>query len=189
MWLSMKKPKLLLLDSDVVIACYELGVWESLKAKYAVHVTSIVATVEVQFAKTPTGSVRIDLNGQIARGEITMVEATASEMAGVTNQFSNSFAQGLDDGETEGLAVISKAEQMDCKFCTGDTNGMQAVGMLALDSQSISLEEVLNFGGIRLNSPLKLAPHFSQRNREFQVKTGSGRRITGECFKKPPLDL
>lgn len=184
----MKKPKLLLLDSDVVITCYQFGVWKNLKAKYDVHVTSIVAIVEVKFAKTSTGSIKIDLKEQAERGEITIVEATASEMKNVTSQFTNSFAQGLDDGETEGLTVISKGELQDCKFCTGDTNGIQAVGMLGLGSQSISLEEVLSLCGINLPSSSKLAPNFSKRNHELQLKTGSSRRISGECFLKSPLD-
>ena len=74
--------------------------------------TSIVATVEVQFSKTSTGSVKIDLSRQAKHGEITIVEVTAPEMAAVTNLFTdlftNSFAQGIDDGETEGLAVMSR---------------------------------------------------------------------------------
>jgi hypothetical protein len=104
----MKKLKLLLLDSDVVITCHEFGNWEGIKAKFDVHVTSIVATVEVQFSKTSTGSVKIDLGRQAKHGEITIVETTAAEMAAVTNLFANSFAQGIDDGETEGPAVMSR---------------------------------------------------------------------------------
>jgi hypothetical protein len=180
---------LLLLDSDVVITCHEFGIWEDIKAKFDVHVTSIVATVEVQFAKTSAGTVKIDLSKQAERGEITIVEATAPEMAAVTNLFTNSFAQGIDDGETEGLAVMSRGEFEDCKFCTGDTNSIQAVGMLALGDRSISFEEVLGFAGIQVPSPHKLPPHFSQRNRDLQVKTGSARRITGECFRRSPLGL
>jgi hypothetical protein len=185
----MKKPRLLLLDSDVVITCYEIGIWQELKAKYDVHVTSIVATTEVMHFKDAGRKIAIDLEKQAANGEIVIVEATAIEMANIINLFTNSFAQGIDDGELEGLAVISKGELESCKFCTGDTNSIQAVGMLALGEQSISLEEVLSLAGIKCLPPHSLPPHFSQRNRDLQVKTGSGRRITGECFKKSPLSL
>jgi hypothetical protein len=179
----LKKPKLLLLDSDIIINCHKLGVWEAVKAKYAVHVTSIVVE-EVKFAKTPTGYCKISLDEQ---AELTIVEATASEIAGVLANFANSFAQGLDDGETESLAVMCKGELEDCRFCTSDTNAIQAVGMLGLASQSISLEEVLEFAGIRAHAPGKLAPHLSKKNREHQVKVGSDRRISGEYFNKSPL--
>jgi hypothetical protein len=42
----------------------------------------------------------------------------------------DSFSQGLDDGETEGLAVLSRNDLEDCKFCCGDTNAQEAIGML-----------------------------------------------------------
>jgi hypothetical protein len=185
----MKKPKLLLLDSDVVITCHEVGVWQDLKAKYDVHVTSIVATVEAMRYKRGNQWIDISLEQEEKSGGITIVQATAPEMAEVTNLFTNSFAQGMDDGETEGLAVIKKGKLADCRFCTGDTNAIQAVGMLALGGQSISLEDVLSLAGIKIPSPHKLPPHLTERSREAHVRTGAARRISGECFIKSPLSL
>jgi hypothetical protein len=184
----MKKPKLLLLDSDVVIHCHEIGVWEAIKAKFDVHVTSIV-TDEAEYAKTPIGTVRIDLAAQAEREEVTIVEASAVEMFEITNRFADSFSQGLDDGETEGLAVLSRNDLDDCKFCCGDTNAQEAVGMLGLREQAISLEEILDFAGVRPVAPSQMKPHFRKSSLEIHTNKGAARRITGECFKKSPLGL
>jgi hypothetical protein len=184
----MKKPKLLLLDSDVVIHCHELAVWEEVKDMYTVFVGSIVAE-EAKFAKTPDGNRPIDLNSEATQGKISIVEATASDMSEVINQFVDSFAKGLDDGETEGIAIMVKGELDECKFSCGDTNGQEAVGMLSLGHKFISLEEILALGGIRVSPPLKLKPHFLKRSADLHVQKGAARRVTNECFKKPPLDL
>lgn len=184
----MKKPKLLLLDADVVLVSYRFGVWEGIKAKYDVHVTSIVAYEEIKYFTDSTGTThRGDLDQQAERGEIKIVEATASEMSQVVENFVDAFRKGLDDGETEAIAVLRRGELEDCRFCTGDTNGIQAIGMLGLGPQTISLEEILDLGGLRASLAARLPPQFNQRHRETHLQKGSERRITNEYFKRPPL--
>jgi hypothetical protein len=108
-------------------------------------------------------------------------------MAGILNRFVDSFAKGLDNGETEALAVMVKGELNDCKFSCGDTNGIEAAGMLALGPDFISLEEILQFAGIRISPPLAMKRHFLKKSTDYHVKKGADRRITNECFKISPL--
>lgn len=185
----MKKPKLLLLDANVVLIAYRLGLWDQLKAKYEVYVTSIVADIEVKYVKTENSRVAVDLRAQEENGEIHIVEANATEMASATANFAEAFRQALDSGEIEGIAVMLRGELEGCSFCTGDTNGLQALGMLNLGECSISFEDVLEQSGLRSKLPMTLPPEFTRRNYDIQLKAGTGRRITGEYFKKSPLAL
>lgn len=183
----MKKPKLLLLDANVVLVSYRLGIWEQLKAKYEIYTSSIVAAEEVKYVKTPTGSYGVDLVDQAAKGEIHIVEASATEMAVVVDNFVDAFRQGLDSGEMESIAVMLRGDLEGCIFCTGDTNGIQAIGMLGIGQLSISLEEVLDQNGLTGKLPMQLPPEFSRHNRDFQIEVGRQRRLTGEYFKKSPF--
>lgn len=185
----MKKPKLLLLDTDVVLVSYQLEVWKHLKSKYDVYVTSIVAEKEAIFAEDSTGKHGCHLPRQASAGEINIVEATASEMAQVLENFVDVFRQGLDDGEIEGLAVIKRQDLEDCKFCTGDTNGIQAAGMLGLGDSTISLEEALELAGIKIEVPMKIPAQFTKRSHNHHIDVGSQRRLTNEYFKRSPLGL
>lgn len=182
----MRKPKLLLLDSDVVVVCHELGIWEQLKAKYSVHVSSIVIE-EAIYYEVNGRPVGIDLNAQCSASQISAVEATASQMASVTGNFVDSFAQGLDDGEIEGIAIMIHHDLEDCAYCTGDTNAMQAIGMLAPTMPSVSLEEILEMCGLRSSITGKLPLHLTKRNHEIQITEGNGRRLSGLYFRTPPL--
>lgn len=185
----MKKPKLLLLDTDVVLVSYQLDVWEKLKSKYDVYVTSIVAEKEAQFAEDSTGTHGCHLPRQARDGEINIVEATALEMAQVVDNFVDAFSKGLDDGELEGLAVIRRQDLEDCRFCTGDTNGIQAAGMLGLGNSTISLEEAMELAGIKIDASKKIPAQFTKRSHNHHINLGATRRLTCECFKRSPFGL
>jgi rRNA-processing protein FCF1 len=64
-----KKPKLLLLDADVIVFAHQFGIWQKLKASYEVHVPATVID-EAQFFETKDEQRKIDLKAQEAAGEI-----------------------------------------------------------------------------------------------------------------------
>ena len=64
----MNKPKLLLLDADIIVFAHELGVWEEIKKAYGVHVPATVVEIEVQFFTSKDGGKRIDLQAEAAGG-------------------------------------------------------------------------------------------------------------------------
>ncbi len=95
-------------------------------------------------------------------------------------------AQALDVGETEGLAIIARNDIDDCKFCTWNTNALQAIGMLAFSELAISTEQVLEFGGLKVQVPMQLRPHLQQQIWVCQVKIGSQRRMSGNTLAVRP---
>ena len=181
----MNKPKLLLLDADVIIFAHELGVWDALKKSYDIHVPSIVVELEAHFFVSRDGKRRIDLRAQAAASEIKRVEANATEIYDTFKDFEPTFLASLHDGEKEGITILSSCNETGLVFCTGDIVAIQSVGMLGLSGACISFEELLEKAG--LIKGVKLAPSLRKSEHDSHIGKGKTRRITGECFKKPPF--
>ncbi len=179
----MAKTRLLLLDADVVLTAHELGIWEQLKVKYEIAVPATIIR-EARYFKSQTGNKSINLQIQIDAGEISCLEATAGELLAAFNNFTNSFLAGIDDGEKEGIALIHCGRAPGYAFCTGDTNAIEAIGMLDLGNSSISFEEVALGAGLGIKS---VRPSMGRKAHAEHVKKGRDRRISGECFIKSPL--
>lgn len=181
----MQKPKLLLLDADVVIEAHKIGIWVMLKKAFSIAVPATIVH-EARYFKSSTGSHGINLQKEISRQEITRLDATASEILATFSDFDSVFLQGIDDGEKEGIAIIRFEKSPDCLFCTGDTNAVEAIGMLAIDHRSISFEEVLRLAKI---TGTRVRPSMTIKAHKEHVEKGRKRRISGECFKNSPLGI
>ena len=181
----MNRPKLLLLDADVIVFAHELGVWEALKKAYDVHVPSIVIEVEVRFFTSRDGGKRIDLKAQVAGSEIKRLEATASQIYETFKDFDSTFLASLHDGEKEGITILSESGDVGLVFCTGDIAAIQSVGMLGFSAACISFEELLEKAG--LLKGLKLVPSLRKKEHDFHMEKGKTRRLTGEYSKNPPF--
>lgn len=181
----MPKPNLLLLDADVVIEAHKLGVWGALKKSFSIAVPATIVR-EARYFKSAKGSGGIDLQKEIDAGEVICIEATAEEIANTFQNFDSVFMQGIDDGEKEGIAIIRTGKAPDCLFCTGDTNAIEAIGMLAIEHSSVSFEGALQTA--RLSVPRVRRSMTTSAHRDH-VEKGKTRRITGECFKVSPLGL
>ena len=181
----MQKPKLLLLDADVVIEAHKLDVWEALKKAFSIAVPATIVR-EARYFKSSKSGQGINLQKQIDVGEITCIEATANEILAAFENFDPIFVQGLDDGEKEGIAIIRSEKNPDCVFCTGDTNAVEAVGMLAIENHSISFEGVLQVAKLTVS---RVRPSMTLKAHEHHIHKGKTRRITGEYFKTSPLGI
>ena len=180
----MNKPKLLLLDADVIVFAHELGVWEKIKNAYDVHVPATVIEIEVKFFTSKDGGKRIDLQAAVAAGEIKRLEATAQEVAEVFANFEPSFLAALHDGEKEAIAILVSQATAGLVFCTGDVIAIQSVAMLGCTERCISFEELLQKAGL-IKGIQRLMPSLSKNTHETHSAKGKERRLTGECFKKP----
>ena len=58
----MAKPRLLLLDADIVITAHSLGIWEQLKAAYEIAVPALVC--EARYFQSVRGSGSIGLQAE-----------------------------------------------------------------------------------------------------------------------------
>ena len=179
----MAKPKLLLLDADIVISAHELGIWEELKRAYEIAVPATIVR-EARYFESERGHSSIRLQAQIDQGEIKCLEATADELISTFKNFENSFLAGIDAGEKEAITLVNCGKCAEYVFCTGDTVAMAAIGMLDLGNASIAFEDVVR--GAKLNA-VRLHVSLSSKTHRSHIEKGKTRRITGEGFKKSPL--
>ncbi len=181
----MYKPKLLLLDADIIVFAHQFGVWGNLKRAYEVHVPATVID-EAQFFVSKDGQKSIDLNAEETAGQIKRLETTATRISATFREFEPTFLAALHDGEKEGIAILVAEADTGMVFCTGDTVAVQSVGMLGLSESCMSFEDVLRMAGLLKLVP-HLIPHLTKRSHEHHIEVGKTRRLTGECFKKSPL--
>ena len=76
------KPKFLLLDANIIVTAYELGIWQNLYESVEVWVPSIVAKETEGVLKRKIGGTpeEVNLERLVNDGKIKEIVATAQEM-------------------------------------------------------------------------------------------------------------
>jgi hypothetical protein len=170
----MKKFELLLLDANVVIYLFDLGIWEKLVEKCNVHLSRTVAEQEALFHETEEGRCPIDLRAQIDSGRITIVDAAIADVAQFRDQFDPTYLDRLDPGETESLIYLVNATEQ-YLICSADSIVFKVLAQLGRSEQGVSLEEILNAVGLGRN----LEGMFTKSFRDRWTKIGGQERIQG----------
>ena len=134
--------KCVLLDANIIIEAYKLGIWEELIERVEFTVSSIVANDEVLFFskqenKIPTP---INLRSLIEEGKINELSATQEEMTSFMEIFDSVFSQRLDPGELESLSLIETGKAGDSMFCTSDAPAIKALAMMGRSDAGISMD-------------------------------------------------
>lgn len=170
-------PRCALLDANVIIEAYRVGVWQPLIERVEVVVPSIVAFDEALFYSKREGGIpeAIRLRRLIELGKIKLVSATVDQLKSVRTIFDRVFVEGLHDGEVEALAVLQSNSVGNAFFCTGDAIAIQALAMMRHSESGISIDSLLKENG--LQKPLSI--QFSEQF--FRNNLGIGRQnlITG----------
>ncbi len=171
----MKKFKLLLLDANVVIHLFEIGLWDKLVERCEVLLSRIVAEREAQFFEKDDGEkVYFDLQPYISDKRLTVIDASVDDIKSFRDQFDSVYLSRLDDGESESLAYLVKSPQQ-CLICSADAIVFRILALLDRADQGLSLEEIL--GSVGLGHALRW--EFSKRFRERWTRIGSQHRIQG----------
>lgn len=172
----MPKPCLLLLDANIIIETHVLGCWDKLVAAVAITVPSTVAAEEARtFVDSRTGVAAVRLRPHIEQGLIREEAATPAELADLVSQFTADRWGGLHTGELEAIALLAAGRLPEHRFCTGDGAAIEALGILGLSEQGISLEELLSTHGLGR----RLRRQYSQAFFRDWLRTGQQNRITG----------
>ncbi len=184
-WMTARatKPKCVLLDADIIIDAYQLGVWQKLTEQFELLVPSIVIHDEALFFSHRTGGQHEDINlrSQVADAKITELTATSEELASIFGIFDRVFIETLHPGETEALALLKANRAGEACFCTGDGCAIQALAMIGMSERGISMEKLLASIGLRKSLKRQLTENFFKQHRT----TGQEKRITCEglrCF-------
>ena len=176
------KPKLVLLDADVVIEVYKIGVWLGLISKVEIAVPSTVAHDEALFYSKELGKIpeEINLLELIGGGKILELTASDTEISNLLDKFDRVFIEGLHGGETEALALIYAGKVAEYKFCTADKAAIQGLAMIGYSSIGISMEKLLSSVGLQK----KLSHGFTDLYFRRWLKIGSQRFITKNGLDK-----
>jgi len=179
------KPKCVLLDANIVIEAYVLGVWEILVQQIQIVVPSIVANDEALFYKKEIGGIpeEINLRKLIETGKITEFFADSSDLASLNEIFDRVFLENIHAGEREALALVYNGKAEDAFFCTSDSIPIQAMAILRLPERAISFERLLTQMGVTK----KLSKQFTEKWFQTQLVIGHQDLITGEGVQKEYL--
>jgi hypothetical protein len=144
----MKKFKLLLLDANVVIELFRLGIWDDVVERCDVHLARTVAEDEAHFFEDDDGQRRdFDLQPYINASKITVFDVTVSEAAALRDRFGPVYFERLDPGETESLVHFFGIAG-ECWICSADKIVYRIIGGLDRGEQGVSLEEILQQTGL-----------------------------------------
>jgi hypothetical protein len=148
----MKKFKLLLLDANVVIKAFELGIWQELIERCDIWLASTVIQEAEYFITGDGKKCPIELDQYAADKRITEFGITPSELLSFKGLFDSSYLEKLDDGETESLAFLINAHER-LMICSADKIVYRILGNLRRKEQGISLEEILQQIGLTCALP------------------------------------
>ncbi len=176
------KPKFVLLDADVVIEAYKIGVWSDLIDSVEIAIPSIVARDEALRYSKEMGRIpyEIDLVRLIHEGRICELSASASEINELRSRFDRVFIEGLHDGETEALALIYSGKASGYKFCSGDKVAIQGLAMIGHSSSGISMQNLFNYVGLTK----QLSHQFTESYFKKWLEVGKERLITEDGLSR-----
>lgn len=176
----MKKFSLLLLDANVVIELFRLGIWDKFISECDVHLARRVVEESMYWEDDFDEEHAIDLTPFEKIGRITVHDVELSELKTFTDPFGLDILEKLDPGESESLSILcSSTEQF--LISSSDKIAYRVLGALSRSDQGISLEEILQAVGLSK----KLKQQFGKAFREEWSRRGFAEGFSGLAFKKP----
>ncbi len=170
----MKKFRLLLLDANVVIHLFELGIWEDVIQRCDVHLAGTVIGEASDYIDAEGDRQEIDLEPYVAGKKITRFDLETGQMDRFKENFGITYLEQMDPGETESLAYLLGAGP-ECKICSADKIVFRVLGALRRSDQALSLEEILQEIGLGRRLPRQ----FTRAYRDEWVRKGFQEGIRG----------
>jgi hypothetical protein len=177
----MKRSRLVLLDANVVIELFRLGIWDEVVARCDVHLARTVVEDEAHFFVADDGQRHdFDLRPYINTNKITVFDVTVGAAAAFRNRFDPVYFEKLDPGETESL-VHFLGLAGESWICSADKIVYRILGGLDRGEQGVSLEEVLQQAGLGRG----LRVQFTKEFRVRWTRKGFEERLRGLGLKPP----
>jgi hypothetical protein len=142
----MKRLSFLLLDANVIIYLFELGMWDRIVAECDLHISRTVKA-EAAFFFRGDQRFEIDLQPYEDDGRIRVFDVPIVDVQAFCKAFDASYVEKLDPGETESLVFALNAKET-YLLCSADQIVYKVLGALDRAEQGVSLEEVLQKLGL-----------------------------------------
>lgn len=160
----MRRSRCLLLDANIVIGLFQLGLWEAVVDRCELVLSEVVVDEADFYVDDHGNEHRIDLQPYIHSGQIDVRGVTASDLATFRARFDDLYIQKLDDGETESLAIGERDD--DYQICSADAIVFRVLAVLDRGQQGISLEELLEQVGLGRSLDRKFGKSFRLQNHD-----------------------
>lgn len=170
----MSRFKLLLLDANVVICLFELGLWDHIVKQCDVHLSPVVIDESDYYMDANGIGHKIDLNPYLRDGAITTFAVPMNQVMAFRAEFSKCYEGDIDDGEAESLTYLLNSND-EYTICSADHIVFQILGSRYKSSQGISLEELLKAVG----KSQKLDYWFTKAFREDKTRLGFADGLQG----------
>lgn len=157
--------KYLLLDANVIIYLYTIGLWKAFTERFDLSVSSEVAREVTHYPDRFGNKSPINLKSE----KVTILEMDAQKAYNAIYSTIDKSSGGPDIqmGEIESIALLLKNEHSDLVFCTADGAAVIAACLLGLKERIISLEETMLKGGMKRNIKRQFT---RQRMKEWKKK-------------------
>ena len=144
----MKKLRFLVLDANIVIKLFELGLWRQLCDRSEIVLADTVVAEEVQFYLDEQGERQeIDLSHDVRDRRVLVVSVGVDTLKRFLDRFDPVYAERLDPGEKESLAHLFSSDDP-CVICSSDAIVFRVLAWTNRQDQGLSLEEVLQAVGL-----------------------------------------
>jgi hypothetical protein len=174
------KFRLLLVDANIIIELFRLGIWDTFLAACEVHLSETVFD-EAHFYEDDDGERHtIHLQPYRDKGQVTVHAVPSSQLATLRSTLGVTLLEKMDPGEAELLCVLDNAlPGEDYLICSADAVIFRYLGATHRSGQGISLEEILPKIGI--TKPLESLYRKAFRERYSQLGFSQG--ITGLALR------
>lgn len=176
----MTRSRLILLDANVVIQLFQLGIWEQITARCEVVLAQTVID-EVQFYDTDAGREYVDWEHWKAACSMKIESVPPADIQAYCSKFGPGYYEKLDPGEAEALTLLSR--DRDSKICSADKIVWRVLGNTNATDRGISLEEVLTMSGLTKPLPQR----FTKTFREKWCREGSIEGFMGQGDRTRPF--
>lgn len=169
----MTRSRLVLLDANIVIRIFELGIWEQITKRCEVVLAQTVVD-EAEFYDTDAGREYIDWERWIRERVMRVESVSAADVQAFCKQFDAGYYEKLDPGEAESLVLLER--ESDARICSADKIVWRVLGNTNKTDRGVSLEEILQQIGLTKSLP----DRFSKRFREHWCREGSREHFMGQ---------
>ena len=162
----MAKFNLLLVDANIVIYLFEIGLWEEVLAQCDVHLSETILR-EALFYTNDDGD-QLATNIESYRARMTVhPDVQVSEMQRFLGSLGGSLLERMDAGEAEILCILSRSLEP-YTICSADAAVFRYLGAARQSAQGVSLEEVLT----GIGRARQVSPQYRKRFKDEYCRRG-----------------
>ncbi len=175
-----KKLAFLLIDANIIIEAFRLGVWDALVSRCDIYFPEVMLAEALYYTDPADTRHRIDLDPYCESGQIAVLTVELSATKAFLDCFDPSYRDTLHEGEADALAFLFQEDE-NWKFCSADKIVFRVLGNAKRADQGLSLEEVLDTIGLGR----AVAKQFTRAFRKKWTQQGFEEALAGTGLLMP----